>query len=228
MEAIPIPKRVSFFTSGYHPSRFLDEVDAYFRCPICAWVVRSPIACAECEALYCKSCHDTVASLREDICSCCHSPFRPASLRIYPRTVYARYRLACSFVNFGCTFESSLCDMNEHEEQCKYNQVDCENPRCWNQFRLLDRPFKDKLVCSQRCWDCHELLQLYHNQAGTTECLDFFISCVARHKDQTRVSLQQHYLSRLDTAKHAVEKEQYEIERLQIKLNSIRKQIANT
>lgn len=228
MEAIPIPKRVSFFTSGYHPARFLEEVDSYFYCAICAWVVRNPQGCSLCEALYCKSCHDRMASLREDICSCCHSAFQPAALRIYPRTVYFRYRLACSFVNFGCSFESSMRDMSEHEDQCPYRQVECENPHCWNQFRLLDRPFRDKLVCSQRCWDCHELLQLVQSQAGTTQCLDFFVSCVARHRDQMRVSLQQHYQSRLDTAQHAVEKETLEIEHLQRKLNSIRKQIANS
>lgn len=228
MEACPIPKRVSFFTSGYHPARFIEEVDEYFYCPICSWVVRTPVACGECEALYCRSCHDRVASLREDICLRCNSPFRPSTVRIYPRQVYSRYHLFCSYLPSGCPFSSSLQDMQDHEAACHYRPVDCENPWCCNQFRLMDRLFEDKLVCSQRCWDCHELLSLYQNQSGYTQCLDFFMTCVAKHREKLRVSLPQQFRDRLETANSALDKEKRLIEHLQIKLNSLRKQIANS
>ena len=224
MEPIPIPKRVTFFTSGFHPSRFIDLVDEYFTCPICAWVVRGPIACAACETLYCKTCHDSVASLREDLCSACKRPFESAPLRLYPRTVYSRFKLCCSFEPYGCGFEATVSEMSSHEETCGYRLVECVNPRCCNEFRLKDRPFPHKLACSQRCLDCFDFLQLYQSGIGTSQCLEFFVTCVGKHKDRMKEYFRGKMTEQLVAAEKDLKKQQKEIEVLTKKLNSIKKQ----
>ena len=224
MEPVPIPRKVSFFTSGFHPARFQGEVDPYFVCPVCAWVVRTPVACTHCETLICKTCHDRVASLREDVCPCCKQPFVPSPMRRYPSIVYSRYHLSCSFSPFGCPFSAPIPATSQHEDTCLFRPVDCVSPQCCSQFRLMDRPFPDKLVCSQKCWDVHECARLLEAGTGNTQCLELFVHCVGAHRDRYRALLTDRLTVRLSAAAGALVRAQGEFAAIQSKLATLRKQ----
>lgn len=181
MEPSPIPRRVTFLTSGIHPNIFISEVDCHFICRLCYLVVRQPVACQHCEALYCRKCIEISTSLRDLKCKSCKNELVIEKIRKFPSLVYDTYELFCENYNNGCRDYGTHNDIFTHLIDCEYSFIACDNELCRKNILKKNCKYTDHKVCSRNCWEVCEFRNILEN--GTQpDCLLFFYECLEKHR----------------------------------------------
>lgn len=166
-------RRVLFLLSGLHPALFSTLVDQYFICQICYFVVRQPIACAECENVYCKECIVKYMEIKTKTCKHCKNELELCDLRKFPLKIYHNLTLYCENYNHGCRFEGTIEDVKHHIKDCEFSLISCSNPLCNKEFLVKDCNFLDLKVCSLKCDEAVQFWRILGKQSKT-DYIKFF------------------------------------------------------
>ena len=181
MEPSPIPRRVIFLTSGIHPNIYISEIDSHFICKLCYLVVRQPVACQQCEAVYCRKCIEISTSLRDLKCKSCKNELVIERIRRFPTKVYDSYILFCENYNNGCRVHGTHNDISAHLPDCEFSFVSCDNELCRKQVLRKNLNFPGSQACSRNCLEVCEFKKIL--EAGTSpDCLLFFYECIEKHR----------------------------------------------
>ena len=131
---------------GFELNRFEVEVDDYFICNICKLVVRHPFECSECEGLLCKACGESISK-----CPTNCNTFQMRETSKYAMSVYNKMVLSCKNLHDGCNFKGTVPAVVEHEVNCGYVMMICDNPICKKKFLMKDGHTGFMSVCSDGC-----------------------------------------------------------------------------
>ena len=129
-------------------NRFTSKVADHFICKICENVVKSPLECQSCENLLCKECIDITSS-----CPFGCDTFKCKPIAKFAANVYLALTLDCKNKPFGCPYSGTIKNILQHEDNCLYVIVQCENSLCDRFILKKDKTKEDgnPLLCSEVC-----------------------------------------------------------------------------
>ncbi|CAG9314192.1 unnamed protein product [Blepharisma stoltei] len=226
MENNKTSRRVEFALSGLHPALFLTDVDEYFICRICYFVVRTPLACTACENLYCKECAEKYIRIRGKICKYCKAELNLLELRKFPLKIYSQFTLFCENYNHGCRFEGSIEEIRAHIQECEFSLIHCSNPLCTKEFLLKDCTFLDLRVCSLKCNEAVQFWNILGKQ-NKIDYIKFFWQCLDAYKTKLQNSIEEESKDLAETGDEKLKQIQEETEKLRQQLYEVKHLIHN-
>ncbi|CAG9335848.1 unnamed protein product [Blepharisma stoltei] len=134
-------------THGYDPSRFESQVPEDFLCGFCEKVVREPSECINCGTLFCNFCVKEkrgafpCSDISNDSVQCpkCSNKIDFRKLSRVLCTMINEMKIYCKNSKRGCDVISTLGDIKNHEETCKFKNVKCGNHKyCNNKGKASD------------------------------------------------------------------------------------------
>ena len=203
-------KRVEFVIYGLHPALFCSEVDQYFICPVCYFVVNNPVSCFNCEQIYCEGCINRFSKIKENICKTCKAELKIISVRKFPRKVYESFFLYCPNFNNGCRFEGAIQEIYEHRDKCQFARINCSNPLCAHHFLAKDRTIFEADVCSVQCLETFRLSEMI-GKYDRNELSKFFWNCLQDYRKTYSDSIQLEYEELINAGDEAKDKIETEI-----------------
>ncbi|XP_070574532.1 RING finger protein 151-like isoform X2 [Ptychodera flava] len=116
---------------GYDIERFVGQVNEGLLCCICRDVLEDPLQ-APCEHAFCSSCiqgwlvHENICP--EDRRTLLITQLRP--LFRYMKNDLNKLEVCCSNADNGCTFITTLENIDRHENECDFGRVSCPSNGC--------------------------------------------------------------------------------------------------
>lgn len=211
-------KRVEFVIYGLHPALFCSEVDQYFICPICYFVISDPVMCKSCEQTYCRGCISRYSEIKSPSCRMCKADLQIIPLRKFPLKVYQSFFLYCPNYNFGCRFEGGIQEIHEHKENCEFKKMSCQNPLCNHNFLAKDRIIPNYEVCSEQCLEIFILSEMLGKE-NRVEICKFFWRCVQDHKKKYAEKIDKEFEELKKTEEETKNSHESEIRELENQLN---------
>lgn len=178
---------------GFDLSRFIEVPPEEFICVICGCVVREPLECSDCGSLYCSSCKKVNNSrpaicldfTRRRACPSCNSiksPRKPSRILL---KMIKELVVSCKYASVGCSFMSTIEDMDDHQKSCPMKPVVCANSSFCSKegkretFRMVriessNYTRRSEYVCSEICQKLLEFKQLVTNKQYEKAVKEFY------------------------------------------------------
>ncbi|CAF1558803.1 unnamed protein product [Didymodactylos carnosus] len=163
-------------SSEYHGVIGVDRIhgkidEDLLLCSICHNVLWNPVACKSCENAFCTLCIHTSLKEKNNYCPFnCYFEERkcPPCISI----LLSKLQIDCCYKLNGCTTIVSYERLDEHEEECNYQPLECE--KCHKQ--MLKQDFEQHQqeceLIDLTCNECHVIYKRKDlNQHTEIECL---------------------------------------------------------
>lgn len=182
-------KSVQIIHNSLSFDRFTSKVPDHFICQVCSNIVKDPRECSCCENLFCLLCIKAFGSCP---LGCTGGEFK--HIAKFAQKTYNSLSLTCKNLPFGCTFEGIMERVIEHEENCEFFVVQCENSLCDRYiYRPPDFDGTSPLLCSELCESMIKFSILIdeENIGGTLDTFNsFFDRCKKLAEIEVKEELQ--------------------------------------
>ncbi len=183
---------------GYDKKQVVGPVDDDLLCVICFStlsrltldLIREPMECTKCGAMFCKSCIDEWLRYKKECPNRCKmtldTTIKPAPKIVWKLT--SKYEIRCVF----CDEKFKVENIDAHEKNCKMPK--CANPLC---RRALDSSKEKIRVPKSVCYACSDvckLVAMFHSELSASEkqsplkVFDQFIRSVEIESDSQGLS----------------------------------------
>ncbi|CAF1275781.1 unnamed protein product [Didymodactylos carnosus] len=159
------------------------NVDQEYLCTICHNILWKPVSCSSCENSFCSSCIQTWLTKQQNPVKLCPFKCEYKQKRVPPilNTFLSKLIFSCAFAQNGCQEQLNYDSIENHEQQCVYEQQQC--PLCQqfysNRYSKIQPPHDLKQCFAQIPHDgsiaqtmCVKLLEVIQEQDKRIKILE--------------------------------------------------------